>query len=215
MWVYLDIETTPPWDRPPDPAKVKVPKNYKDPKTIAAYRAENAYEQWADGATSPHLAKVFVICAAIDDGPVFSVQNASEGHCVTSFGAWLEEHAPLPVHHAEPSPILCAFNGVSFDFKLLALRASKYGMPALARRLMPTNSRYGDSTHRDPFVALGHEGKMHEWADFFGLDYTPEPDWLYKEWARAGRNEYVAAKCAQDVHVLRELTDKLRAGGMM
>ncbi len=213
-WVYIDCETMPS-HKPVDISKVQANRTYKDPEKIREDKLRKAYTAWMNTAKELHSARVFIIGAAVDNGEIATVINASEEHVIKAFAAWLDEHAPMPQHPSEPPPVLVAYNGVGFDYKLLALRAVKYGMPELARRLKPTNSRYGDSTRRDPFVDLGHTGSLHDWADLFSIKYTPDPDWLYDEWDRPGRNEFVHAKCREDVSVLRQLTEKLRSGGLM
>lgn len=213
-WVYIDIETSPPLSTFPNAAAVTPPKNYKDPKKIEAYQSEHAYSFWAGKAVSLPLAQVIMIGAAVDDGPVWQCTHASEKEILTEFWTWLQDVAPLPEDKRGPMPVLCAYNGVGFDFPILAARACKHGLVDMARRMKP--NRWGDATHRDPFLDLGRDGKLVEWAESFGIERTTNvTGGEVFELIHQGKHPLALQKNHDDVRILRELTKRLRAGGLM
>lgn len=218
-WIFLDVETTPDFTKPPDLAKVRVDGRLKDPAKINHDRMTKAHRAWSDQAKDITAAKVFVICAETDGGDAFSIVSPDEKTCILALEEWLGDRVDLGPY--APAP-LCAYNGVHFDFPLLASRAAKYTRNKLARRLM-VPSRWGGENHRDPYLALGRQGSLRDWCSLFEIESTPDPEGLYDDWAlvklptgaTVNRNEYVLGKCREDVSILRQLCDKLRAGGLM
>lgn len=212
--VYIDVETAPPFGTFPNPAKVKAPRHYKDPKKIEAYQEEHAYPEWASQALHPAKAQVIIIGVAVDEQPVWQGVSMNEGDLMQQVEAYLDEVAPTPDAGTHPVPVYYAFN-MEFDFSMLAARAVKYGRQRLARRFKISN-KYNDSTHKDPFLALGREGSLTDWARFFGIERTSSVtgDQVY-ELIRQGKGALAQQKNIDDVLVLRELVTKLREGGLL
>ena len=216
MRVYIDIETAPPLHTLPDPSSVEAPDSYKDPRKIHVYKMEKAYPLWAKQALHPAKAQVIIVGAAVDDGPIFQTVSTLESDVIRAFDAWLEEHAPVPDNPKEPSPVLVAYNGFGFDFPVLMMRAIKYKLPRLARRMRVTN-KWGDATHKDPFAAIGlREGKLFDWASLFGIGIeTEHGGGEVFELIRSGRHKEAMLKNSEDVRILREVDKLLTEAGVM
>lgn len=108
-------------------ARRKVPGNYSKPETIERWLAEHGDDAWYDAAKDPDLARIIVIGAAIDDGPVELFGPHPEvRQTLAVFGDWLAGH---------PNTRWVHYNGRGYDLPILKRRAALYGLDALARRV--------------------------------------------------------------------------------
>lgn len=226
MYVYVDCETMPS-TLAADPSRVKPPRNYKDPEKIRHYQEERAIETWRAEALSLTEAAVVMVGAAVDDGPIAQAFHLAEPLVMDAFTAWLLDHAPLPEHPNEPTPVFVAYNGVGFDFPILSTRLLRRSLTtaqdnpklsaahlAYARALRPTNGRYGGPGQKDPFVALNFHGSLNEWSRMFGLGHTDVGGGEVFDLIRT-QPEAAKAKNRSDVECLRQLHKILRSAGWM
>lgn len=223
--VFVDVETSPPLGTSPDPARVKAPKNYTKPETIKKYQEENAFEDWKALALDRTAAQMYIIGAGLEDGPPVVAYNAVEPVLLESFTNWYFENFP-DTNPRAPRPTFVAYNGLGFDFWLLATRLLKWGITTenkqmiyLGQIIKPGLNRYPDEHHKDPFVSLGREGKLDEWADFFGIERNnPIPSSAVVDKLMRGGSRGVqecVAHCLDDIVTLRKLYNILKSGGFI
>lgn len=157
--IFLNIETCPPNGTRPDPSRVQVPVNYKDPEKISAYQLEHAVKDWRNLSTSLPFAKICCITWAVGDEEPRYLIWPDEDKLVRQFEAELGE--PRPIEWV-------TFNGLKFDHPILRARAVRYGCSHLASQM--ATRRYGDQFHVDIFQRLGGEGRLDEWCQSFGIE---------------------------------------------
>jgi len=225
-WLFVDCETSPDLRTTPSIAKVRPPKNYTVEQSIREYKEKNAYKHWADEAKSRALAQVNIVCLALEDEPIVNIVSADERDVFDQLNkAW--------VQRARPST-WCAFYGMGFDFWILGMRAARHGFVDLSRSLLPRHPRYPDEHHRDPFLQLGNEGSLDEWAKFwtgYQRKCVAPPEWEQRilkelkrpshdelqpfELARNGRPDLALGKCLEDVLMLRDhIVKPMRTAGL-
>lgn len=206
--MIINIETMPGQARRPA-SDFEAPSNYKDPEKIREAQEEKAERDYWSQATDPTRARIYCVSMLPELRPdpmsepwsPFAVHDFREPTIIVDRG--LGEGDVLercrPFLSANPGRVV-AFNGVRFDFPVLAARFLRYGLLEEAKRfLCPT--RWGTSVHVDPLLRLGGEGTLDAWAEFFGLPRKTGLDnpctggELLRAWAlgRADRSELLIA----------------------
>lgn len=220
--IVFDIETLPdPVFGGPEPDRVKVPANYKDPEKINAFRQEHADKEWRSRAISPVTGKICCISAAIlspelGEPEVHNWFDARETDLLWGFQEWilsLEPDMDAGVH--VPQMPLAAWRGTSFDFAFVAYRAARAGHRYLARRALAP--KYGSKNHIDPsLLACFSTSKFRDVCRSLGVEH-PSPDGGSKvlDQVLAGRMDQVVSHCHDDVVALWHVCRKLTQGGLL
>jgi len=204
--IYLDIETIP--IGVPDPARVKVPRSYKDPAKIEQYRATHAEEEHAKGSLHALTGRVLCIGVAVgDDDPV----------CLYGGGTDEDEVRILDGLqrglHGKRGDI-CTFNGNSFDLPFLVRRSWRHSMLHLAERLRPTkpwDTRFVDVRQVWGCGDFRPRGTLDEVAELLGIERPDNPIDGSEVWARyrAGDHDAIRAHVLDDVRTLRLVAQRL------
>lgn len=205
-YTYFDVETIPDQSEGAlERAKesVKVPANYKNPDTIAAYIEENAQEAWEKTALdgwNGHVAHISV------NGVPYIVRDIGEEKYVLSlFFKELQEST------------LVGHNLINFDIPFLTKRALVLGVKLPPEHIWPRNIKPWDNKVFDTMMQLGN-GK-----EFISLDNLARNlgikgkgnatgKQVHYMWQN-GLHDEIAEYCADDVRIVREIHERFLSVG--
>lgn len=205
-YTYLDVETIPDQSEGAlERAKesVKVPANYKNPDTIAAYIEENAQEAWEKTAIDGWKGHV---CRIGMDEVGWSVRDVKDEHdAVTMF-----------FHHLN-GKTLVGHNIIGFDIPFLTKRALVLGVKLPPEHIWPRNLKPWDNKVFDTMTQLGN-GK-----EFISLDNLARNlgingkgnttgKQVHYMWQN-GLHDEISEYCADDVRIVREIHERFLACG--
>lgn len=220
MKIVLDIETCP----AQDPAvlenfiaTIEPPAQYKKPESIAEWKKENglaaAEDKWRKTSFDGALGHICVIGVAFDDEAAQSLYSpswhADEASILRQFFDLVDAKC---AEHPNVRPVFIGHHIIGFDLRFIFQRAVVLGVKPSPQ--IPFNARpYGDSSVYDT---------MTEWA---GYRDTVSLDKLStvllgegkgdmdgsKVWdaVKAGRIDYVAEYCIDDVEKTRNVYRRL------
>lgn len=205
-YTYFDVETIPDQSEGAlERAKesVKVPANYKNPDTIAAYIEENAQEAWEKTALDGWKGHVSCIVA---DGTEYKVDNISiEKSILNYFFRDLKEST------------LVGHNIIGFDIPFLTKRALVLGVKLPPEHIWPRSLKPWDNKVFDTMTQLGN-GK-----EFISLDNLARNlgikgkgnttgKQVHYMWQN-GLHDEIAEYCADDVRIVREIHERFLSVG--
>ena len=205
-YTYFDVETIPDQSEGAlERAKesVKVPANYKNPDTIAAYIEENAQEVWERTALDGWNGHVACIVA---NGTEYKVDNISiEKSILNYFFRDLKEST------------LVGHNIIGFDIPFLTKRALVLGVKLPPEHIWPRNLKPWDNKVFDTMTQLGN-GK-----EFISLDNLASNlgikgkgnttgKQVHYMWQN-GLHDEIAEYCADDVRIVREIHERFLSVG--
>ena len=204
-YLYIDIETLPcvdPADAPPG----KAPSNYKDPEKIAAYIAEHAAEAHRATALDPYAGRILAIGYALDDEDPQVLYGEDEQALLVGLETVIRRVDPHPYY-------LVGHNLEGFDLRWLYLRAARYRLPHLQRRL-PWHP-YQRAYRIDTMLLAGGPSRervsLARLARYFGLGSKAEGldgSAVYDAYL-AGEHARIQRYCAADVELTRDIHDRL------
>src|SRR5262249_46643679 len=155
--------------------------NYKNPDTIAKWRAERAAELPAElrkkSSLEPLLGGlVLVVAIAVDDQAPKALVAPSGDE--TGERTVLEQLERGLVRY--PDHPLVAWNGCGFDWPFLGKRAIRHGLFTLARRCWFSHA-WGDAMHIDPRLVWrmydrNTPGRLTQVARFLGIQVGADLD---------------------------------------
>lgn len=170
MNVELNIETLPhPSFTPMSFVNEVALGNATQKDTVARKQAEGSLKIWKDCSKHPLRSWVFIVSYRTDDMEEPEIlYNISEPDLLRQFEAKVAEWRKnnIIVWHT--------FNGLHFDYRVMKMRAVKYGLPALLEEM--DCPKWGDRNHLDWMLELGADarGEKHmgldDFARFFELD---------------------------------------------
>lgn len=205
-FTYFDVETIPDQSEGAlERAKesVKVPANYKNPDTIAAYIEENAQEAWEKTALDGwkgHVAHISV------NGVPYIVRDIEEEKYVLSlFFKELQEST------------LVGHNIIGFDIPFLTKRALVLGVKLPPEHIWPRSLKPWDNKVFDTMLQIGN-GK-----EFISLDNLARNlgikgkgnttgKQVHYMWQN-GLHDEIAEYCADDVRIVREIHERFLSVG--
>jgi hypothetical protein len=228
-YLYLDIETLPNVDQPPDlddpefKALVykKVPKNYSKTSSITKWMEEHAEEVWRKGGLDYRRGKLLCIGVAYENG-VTVIREPLERDMLSRLSKYIEG-APTIVGHT-----------LTFDLPWLCRLAMKHEKYSLVRRLDPGKwgKRVDDISEAWMFGARDWSQKtsLDDMATYLGLgcktilrasdcaamdlpEGTKMTGALVYDAYRAGLTDLIERYCAQDVELTRTIHQRLKKGG--
>jgi len=208
-YTYFDVETIPDQSEGAlERAKesIKVPANYKNPDTIAAYIEENAQEAWEKTALDGW--KGHVASISVHDRK-FIIRHVNEER----------EFLKKFFHHLEckGSITLVGHNIIGFDVPFLTKRALVLGVKLPLDYIWPRNLKPWDTRVFDTMLQMGN-GK-----DFISLDNLAKNlgikgkgnttgAQVHYMWQN-GLHDEIAEYCADDVRIVREVHERFLACG--
>lgn len=205
-FTYFDVETIPDQSEGAlERAKesIKVPANYKNPDTIAAYIEENAQEAWEKTALDGWKGHVVCIVA---NGKKWSLTDIeSEKPMLEEFFAFLSGNT------------LVGHNIIGFDIPFLTKRALVLGVKLPLDYIWPRNLKPWDTRVFDTMLQMGN-GK-----EFISLDNLAKNlgmkgkgnttgAQVHYMWQN-GLHDEIAEYCADDVRIVREVHERFLACG--
>lgn len=168
--VELNIETLPhPGLQPMSFVNEVALGNATKPETIRLKQAEGSLKLWKD--CSKHVLRgwVFIVSYRVDGQDPVIMYNISEPELLREFDGiiegWRANNHLIRWH---------TFNGLHFDYRVLRLRAVKYGLGALLEEM--TCPKWGDELHFDWMLKLGADARgeknmgLDDFAKFFELN---------------------------------------------
>ena len=214
--IVFDLETIPGVNKP-GPEDVKVPANYKNPDTIAAYQndPERLNDIWKQQALSYIEGRIHSIGFKLGSEPVGVVfQHEDEAKVIKLF-----EEAVLDTfqsHYGADTiygTTWVGHNIRTFDLPFLWLRVRKYASPRLLHILgeRPDDIKFQD-TMMVSCVTDKYKGfvSLDKACQFFGLpgkgDVTGKD--VFKMWID-GRDQEIADYCKEDVQKTYDLAVNL------
>lgn len=198
-------------------AAVRAPSNYRDEVKIAAYVEETRARLCAEHEAAKDAAlrttsldgigQIVVIGYAVDDAPVRTIAARdltpeAEAEVLTSFFAEIHRQ-----HRTEYGVTLVGHNIVDFDLPFIWRRAMLHGMrppPCIKRNVKPWDDRIFDTMRE----WAGQRGtiKLTKLARVLGFEPTSTDSGAdIRALVEAGRIDDVAAKCASDVEMTRQV----------
>ncbi|AEY69721.1 putative DNA-PolB associated exonuclease [Brucella phage V_19] len=203
-YTYFDVETIPDQSEGAlERAKesVKVPANYKNPDTIAAYIEENAQEAWERTALDGW--KGHVACIVMNDMKWMVQETWREKEMLQDFFNRLNEST------------LVGHNIIGFDIPFLTKRALVLGVKLPPEHIWPRNLKPWDNRVFDTMLQLGN-GK-----EFISLDNLARNlgtkgkgnttgAQVHYMWQN-GLHDEIAEYCANDVRIVREIHERFLA----
>lgn len=205
-YTYFDVETLPEQaEGALERAKesVKVPANYKNPDTIAAYIEENAQEAWEKTALDGWKGHVACIVA---NETIFSIEDVrDEKSLLRTFFSSLQEST------------LVGHNIIGFDIPFLTKRALVLGVKLPPEHIWPRNLKPWDNRVFDTMLQLGN-GK-----EFISLDNLARNlgikgkgnttgKQVHYMWQN-GLHDEISEYCADDVRIVREIHERFLSVG--
>lgn len=205
-YTYFDVETIPDQSEGAlERAKeyVKIPSNYKNPDTIAAYIEENAQEAWERTALDGWKGHVACI---VSNGTIFSIEDVrDEKSLLRTFFSSLQEST------------FVGHNIISFDIPFLTKRALVLGVKLPPEHIWPRNLKPWDNRVFDTMLQLGN-GK-----EFISLDNLArnlgikgkgnttgaQVHYMWKN----GLHDEIAEYCSDDVRIVREIHERFLSVG--
>lgn len=205
-YTYFDVETIPDQSEGAlERAKesVKVPANYKNPDTIAAYIEENAQEVWERTALDGWNGHVACIVA---NGTEYKVDNISIEKSILNYFFRDLKESTLVGHHI-----------IGFDIPFLTKRALVLGVKLPPEHIWPRSLKPWDNKVFDTMTQLGN-GK-----DFISLDNLARNlgikgkgnttgKQVHYMWQN-GLHDEIAEYCADDVRIVREIHERFLSVG--
>lgn len=205
-YTYIDVETLPDQSEGAlERAKesVKVPANYKNPDTIAAYIEENAQEAWEKTALDGW--KGHVACIVANDEKWAIGDVGSEKVMLKDFFNQMQEST------------LVGHNIIGFDIPFLTKRALVLGVKLPPEHIWPRNLKPWDQRVFDAMLQLGN-GK-----EFISLDNLARNlgikgkgnttgKQVHYMWQQ-GLHDEIAEYCADDVRIVREIHERFLSVG--
>jgi hypothetical protein len=220
--IIFDIETLPdPVFGGPDPERVKVPANYRDPEKIAEFKREHADKEWRGRAACPVTGKIAAISACLLDPGMQSPQviswfEADERELLWRFQEWLLSLEPAPDSqvYAPQRPVV-AWRGCSFDFAFVSYRAARYEFRYLARRM--SSPKYGSRSHIDPsLMACFRDARFRDVCCSLNVDHPSVGGGaLVLDQVMAGRLDLVVSHCEDDARALWHVAARLARAGVL
>lgn len=205
-YTYFDVETIPDQSEGAlERAKesVKVPANYKNPDTIAAYIEENAQEAWENTALDGW--KGHVACISTFDREYIIDDIKDEKFALSHFFKELPE-STLVGHHI-----------VGFDIPFLTKRALVLGVKLPPEHIWPRSLKPWDNKVFDTMKQLGN-GK-----EFISLDNLASNLGIKGKGNMTGKkvhymwqnglHDEIAEYCADDVRIVREIHERFLSVG--
>lgn len=205
-YTYFDVETIP--DQSEGALKrakesVKIPNNYKNPDTIAAYIEENAQEAWEKTALDGW--KGHVACIVANDREYEISDIKDEKFMLQSFFSSLVEST------------LVGHNIIGFDIPFLTKRALVLGVKLPIDYIWPRNLKPWDTKVFDTMTAFGN-GK-----EFISLDNLARNlgikgkgnttgKQVHYMWQN-GLHDEIAEYCSDDVRIVREIHERFLSVG--
>ena len=218
MRIFLDIETIPTQRddlRAWVGSKVTPPASIKKQETLARWEAEDRpqaeLEAWERTALTG-MAQICCIGVASDEDAPVTFYGDSEREILTEFAIWLDAMR-RESHHGEP--VFVGHNLVGFDLPMLKKRSIVHGLrlplPFDAGRWDRSGRVYDTMLQWDQqrFASLDELCRIldiPQASTLSGSDVWP----LWK----AGKCEEVAAYCAEDVSLVREVYHRMTYGFM-
>lgn len=205
-FTYMDCETIPDQSEGAlERAKesVKVPANYKNPDTIAAYIEENAQEAWERTALDGWKGHVACI---VSNETIFSIEDVrDEKSLLRTFFSSLQEST------------LVGHNLINFDIPFLTKRALVLGVKLPPEHIWSRSLRPWDNKVFDTMTQLGN-GK-----EFISLDNLARNlgikgkgnttgKQVHYMWQN-GLHDEIAEYCADDVRIVREIHERFLSVG--
>lgn len=204
---YFDVETIPDQSEGAlERAKesVRVPANYKNPDTIAAYIEENAQEAWERTALDGwkgHLA-----CIATSYGGPFSIRDVRD-----------EKESLNWFFRDMLETTIVGHNIISFDIPFLTKRALVLGVKLPPEHIWPRNLKPWDNRVFDTMLQIGN-GK-----EFISLDNLARNlgikgkgnttgKQVHYMWQN-GLHDEIAEYCADDCRIVREIHERFLSVG--
>lgn len=205
-YTYLDVETIPDQSEGAlERAKesIKIPANYKNPDTIAAYIEENAQEAWERTALDGW--KGHVACIVANDLQYEILDVKDEKFAISSFFSSLTEST------------LVGHNIIGFDIPFLTKRALVLGVKLPPEHIWPRNLKPWDNRVFDTMLQLGN-GK-----EFISLDNLARNlgikgkgnttgKQVHYMWQN-GLHDEITEYCADDVRIVREIHERFLSVG--
>lgn len=204
-YTYFDVESIPDQrEGALERAKesVKIPSNYKNPDTIAAYIEENAKEAWEKTALDGWRGHVACIVANDEKWAIGDV--GSEKVMLQDFFNQMKEST------------LVGHNIISFDIPFLTKRALVLGVKLPPEHIWPRSLKPWDNKVFDTMTALGN-GK-----EFISLDNLARNLGIKGKGANGkqvhymwqhGLHDEIAEYCADDVRIVREIHERFLSVG--
>lgn len=203
-YTYFDVETIPDQSEGAlERAKesVKVPANYKNPDTIAAYIEENAQEAWERTALDGW--KGHVACIVVNDREYEISDIKDEKFMLQSFFSSLVEST------------FVGHNIIGFDIPFLTKRALVLGVKLPPEHIWPRSLKPWDNKVFDTMTQLG-SGK-----EFISLDNLARNLGIKGKGNTTGKQVHymwqnglydeIAEYCADDVRIVREIHERFLA----
>lgn len=205
-YTYFDVETIPDQSEgAPERAKesVKIPANYKNPDTIAAYIEENAQEAWERTALDGW--KGHVACIVANDEKFIIKDVGEEKYFLDDFFGWVS------------GSTLVGHNLINFDIPFLTKRALVLGVKLPPEHIWPRSLKPWDNKVFDTMTQLGN-GK-----EFISLDNLARNlgikgkgnttgKQVHYMWQN-GLHDEIAEYCADDVRIVREIHERFLSVG--
>jgi len=205
-YTYIDIETLPDQSEGAlERAKesIKIPANYKNPDTIAAYIEDNAQDAWEKTALDGW--KGHVACIVANDEKWAIGDVGSEKVMLQDFFNQMQEST------------LVGHNVIGFDIPFLTKRALVLGIKLPPEHIWPRNLKPWDNKVFDTMTAFGN-GK-----EFISLDNLARNLGIKGKGATTGKqvhymwqqglHDEIAEYCADDVRIVREIHERFLSVG--
>jgi len=189
---------------------VKVPGNYKDPKTIANFIERELPGLYNKQALLSLKGEIACIGVALEEEPAEVLyRNGPEGELMQRFEQWLTDKGIT--HLTQVHWVGGNIDG--FDLPYLLHRAWKYNLDLL-QAIIPTK-RYDDHIVDILRIFAGTDNQARHSVDgvakFLGLaGKTGLPSADVPQAYTDGRHEEIEARCAEDVEVERAIAKKLQ-----
>lgn len=205
-YTYIDIETIPDQSEGAlERAKesIKIPANYKNPDTIAAYIEENAQEAWEKTALDGWKGHVACI---VENNEKWAIGDVgSEKVMLQDFFNQMQEST------------LVGHNIIGFDIPFLTKRALVLGVKLPPEHIWPRNLKPWDNRVFDTMLQLGN-GK-----EFISLDNLARNLGIKGKGSTTGKqvhymwqnglHDEIAEYCADDVRIVREIHERFLSVG--
>lgn len=216
MHIFLDIETIPTQRadlRAWVGGKVTPPASIKKSETLAKWEAEERpqaeQEAWERTALTG-MAQIVCIGVAVDDGEPKAFIGGSERTLLTDFAIWLDAMR-RENHHGDPRFV--GHNLIGFDLLMLKKRAIVHGL----RLPLPFDAGRWDKSGRvfDTMLQWDQQkfASLDELCQILEIEQASELTGadVWPLW-QAGRHEEIAAYCAEDVRLVREVYHRMTYG---
>lgn len=227
MFVYLDIETGPSEDRPPESWARMVKVGNRGAEKADEYRKEKADEAWRQTSLDTVFARVLCIGVAVGDTAPVCILEDTEEATLRTFASRLRALDDRLHDQREPL-VWVAHNGLRFDVPLLGRRLAKYAKNEqdplnLACSMLWCTKRYGSYHHVDTmndWIGSGDQRGTHAslnvLCEHFGINRDDNPcegSQIFDHW-QAAEMDVIRNHVLADVRALREVHRRMQAAGM-